>query len=88
MTANDLYKINKRVDELLEMLGEEHNHMPIQEAERKLRELERERYREEFIWSMRCNLKACVCNQDGVCKNKYERKDCIGLCRKVLCMEE
>lgn len=88
MTSNDLYEINKTVNELLDALREERNHMLPQEVEGKLRKLERKRYREEFIQSMCCNLKICRYNRDGACKNKYARKGCIELSRKVLCMEE
>lgn len=88
MALNGLYEINKTVNELLDVLREERNHMPPQEVEEKLRKLERKRYREEFTQSMCCNLKTCRYNQDGACKNKYVRKGCIELSRKVLCMEE
>lgn len=88
MTLNDLYKINKSVNELLGALGEGRNHMPPQEVEKKLRKLERGRYREEFIQSMRCNLKTCRYNNSGMCDNEEKRKECIEVGRRVLCMEE
>lgn len=88
MKSADLYEINKALDELLGTLREERNHMPPQEVERKLKKLEKQQYREDFIESMCCNLKTCRYNRDGACKNKYARKECVELCEKVLCMEE
>lgn len=88
MTTTDFYEINKAVDELLDALREERNHMPPQEVERKLREMERERYRENFFENMCRNLKTCRYNNDGKRNNEDKRKECIEDSRRVLRMEE
>lgn len=87
MTTNDLYEINKSVDELLDELGEQRNHMPVQEVERKLTEIERESYKEDFFESMSCNLRTCIYNGLGICECEEKRKECIEVSRKVLCMD-
>lgn len=88
MTSTDLYEINKAVDELLGTLSEEHNHMSPKEVERKLKEIERERYTRDFFESMCCNFKTCRYNGAGICENEEKRKECIEVSRRVLCMEE
>lgn len=88
MTSTDLYEINKAVDDLLGTLSEERNHMPPQEVERKLKEIERERYTRDFFESMCCNFKTCRYNNDGKCRNEDKRKECIEVSRKVLRVEE
>lgn len=87
MISTDLYEINKAVDDLLGTLSEERNHMPPQEVERKLKEIERERYTRDFFESMCCDLKTCRYNVAGICENEEKRKECIEVSRKVLCME-
>ena len=35
----------------------------------------------------KCNLTTCRYNKDKKCTNKFARKECIEVCKKVLCLE-
>ena len=35
-----------------------------------------------------CNLTTCRYNTDGKCTNEEERKECVDVSRKVLCLDD
>lgn len=37
--------------------------------------------------SMRCDFETCRYNEDGICQNEDERKECVEVSRMVLCLE-
>ena len=36
----------------------------------------------------KCNLTSCRYNADGKCTNEEDRKECVEVSRKVLCLDE
>lgn len=88
MTANDIYNIENRLNEMLDVNTYEKINMTPREVEESLSRIERARYKKEFYESMCCNFTVCRYNESGVCGNKVKREECIEVSRKVLCMEE
>lgn len=88
MRMDDIFEINKHVDEMLKEISMGKSDMDSREVESKLRDLEREDYRKSFFESMCCNFTVCIYNTDGKCSNTDKRKECVEISRKVLCMEE
>lgn len=88
MRMDVIYEINKHVDKLLKEISMGKSNMDPREVEFKLRDLEREDYRQKFFESMCCNFTVCRYNTDGKCFNADKRKECVKVSRKVLCMEE
>lgn len=88
MEYSDFYKIENRINEQLKTLSLLKIDSTCEDVEKKLREMEREEYKEKFFKSMICNLNTCRYNQSGKCTNEEERKECIEVSKRVLCLED
>lgn len=88
MNVCDMGKLEKRVNETLKIFSQGKINMPCDEVESKLKEIEREEYKEKFFKSMLCNLITCRYNQSGKCNNEEKRKECVEVSKRVLCLED
>lgn len=88
MNIDDMKNIGAQVDEQLKILAQSKINLSYEETEKRLRELEREEYKEKFINKKMCNLTTCRYNQTSTCTNEEKRKECVEVSEKVLCLED